>query len=151
MPQLVCNLWCQILNPLTEAGDWTYVLMAISQVLNPMSHNGKSWKYKEFNTTNLLAHFSLNYLQLKIKTAWGPQKEGKADSPKLLLMLSRPVTGGSSVLKAHGALFPQWQQNRARAHIYLFSKITWGVPTVVEWVKNPTAATRVTAENFRFL
>ena len=32
----------QILNPLNEARDRTYILMDTSRVLNPLSHNGKS-------------------------------------------------------------------------------------------------------------
>ena len=32
----------QILNPLSEAGDRTHILMDTSQVLNPLSHNGNS-------------------------------------------------------------------------------------------------------------
>ena len=33
---------CQILNPLTEAGDQTHILMDISQVRYPLSHDGNS-------------------------------------------------------------------------------------------------------------
>ena len=33
---------CQILNPLSEAKDGVHVLVAISQVLNPLSRNGNS-------------------------------------------------------------------------------------------------------------
>ena len=33
-----------ILNPLSEARDWTCVLMDTSQVRNPLSHNGNSWE-----------------------------------------------------------------------------------------------------------
>ena len=37
---LCCNLWQhQILNPPNEARDWTFILMHISRVLNPLSHN----------------------------------------------------------------------------------------------------------------
>ena len=43
----ICNLhpssWqCWILNPLSEATDWTHILMDTSQVLNPLSHSGNS-------------------------------------------------------------------------------------------------------------
>ena len=46
-PSHICNLHhssrqCWILNPLTEARDWTHVLMDTSQGLNPSSHNGNS-------------------------------------------------------------------------------------------------------------
>ena len=36
---------CQILNPLSEAREWTYILMDTSQVLNPLSCNGSSHIY----------------------------------------------------------------------------------------------------------
>ena len=44
---LICNLhhslWqCWIFNPLNEARNWTLILMATSQVLNPRSHKGNS-------------------------------------------------------------------------------------------------------------
>ena len=46
----VCNLhhslWqCGILNPLSEARDWTCTLMDTSQVLNLLSHSGNSKRY----------------------------------------------------------------------------------------------------------
>ena len=49
VPSHICNLhyssWqCQILNPLSEAGDQTHILMDTSQILNPLSHNGNSSK-----------------------------------------------------------------------------------------------------------
>ena len=34
----------QILNPLSEAGDWTHIFMDTSWVLNPLNHNGNSKK-----------------------------------------------------------------------------------------------------------
>ena len=37
-------LHCRILNPLSKVRDRTGVLMDISQILNPLSHNGKSPK-----------------------------------------------------------------------------------------------------------
>ena len=48
-----CRIWaaselhygsqqCQILNPLSETGDWTRFLMDASRVCNPLSHNGNS-------------------------------------------------------------------------------------------------------------
>ena len=45
--ELNCNLChssrqCQILNPLSEARDQTFILMDTSQVLNPLSHNRNS-------------------------------------------------------------------------------------------------------------
>ena len=44
---LCCSLrQCWILNPLSEAGDWTRILMDTRWVLNLLSHNGNSWKYK---------------------------------------------------------------------------------------------------------
>ena len=46
-PRRICNLHCssqqhRILNPLREARDQTCILMDMSQVLNPLSHNGNS-------------------------------------------------------------------------------------------------------------
>ena len=46
-PNCICNLRCslqqhQILNPLREVRDGTHLLMDISRVLNPVSHNGNS-------------------------------------------------------------------------------------------------------------
>ena len=46
-PSHICDLHCrlqqcQILNTLSEARDWTCILMDTSQVLNPLSHNGNS-------------------------------------------------------------------------------------------------------------
>ena len=46
----ICNLhhssWQhRILNPLSEARDCTHTLIDISQVPNPLSHNGNSFKY----------------------------------------------------------------------------------------------------------
>ena len=46
-PSHICNLnhssrQCWILNPLSEAGDRTHILMNTSQVLNPLSYNGNS-------------------------------------------------------------------------------------------------------------
>ena len=46
-PSCTCNLpsilqQCQILNPVSEAGDQTHILMDTSQVLSPPSHNGNS-------------------------------------------------------------------------------------------------------------
>ena len=39
----VCDLWQhQILNPLSQARDWTHILTDTSQVLNPLSHSGNS-------------------------------------------------------------------------------------------------------------
>ena len=45
----ICNLYYslrqhRILNPLSEARDWTLILMAASQVLNPLSHSRYSWE-----------------------------------------------------------------------------------------------------------
>ena len=47
-PSCVCDLChsfqlCWILNPLSEARDWTGIFMDISQVLNPLSHKGNSY------------------------------------------------------------------------------------------------------------
>ena len=45
MPDPGCDhsLWqCQILNPLSEARDWTHILKDTSQILNTLSHNGNS-------------------------------------------------------------------------------------------------------------
>ena len=47
-PSCLCNLshslWqCQILNPLSEAMDWTRILMDTMQVFNPLSHSRNSW------------------------------------------------------------------------------------------------------------
>ena len=45
-PSSICNLhslqqhW--ILNPLSKAGDQTWIFMDTSQVHNPLSHNGNS-------------------------------------------------------------------------------------------------------------
>ena len=41
---------CRILNPLSEAGDQTCILMDTSQVLNPLSHNGNSLSPLSFNS-----------------------------------------------------------------------------------------------------
>ena len=41
--KLHCSLWQRcILNPLSEAGDQTPILMDMNQVLNPLSHNRNS-------------------------------------------------------------------------------------------------------------
>ena len=40
---------CQILNPLGEARDQTYILMDITQVCNPLSRNGNSLFCPFFN------------------------------------------------------------------------------------------------------
>ena len=38
------SLWqCQILNPLSEGRDQTFILIDTSQVLNPLSHNENSF------------------------------------------------------------------------------------------------------------
>ena len=34
---------CWILNPMSEARDWTHIFIDISRVLNPLSHNGNSF------------------------------------------------------------------------------------------------------------
>ena len=44
-PSHICDLYCslqqyQILNPLSEARDWTCILMDTSWVVKPKSHNG---------------------------------------------------------------------------------------------------------------
>ena len=46
-PNHICDLCgsseqCQILNPLSEARDRTYILMDTSQILNLLSHNENS-------------------------------------------------------------------------------------------------------------
>ena len=42
---LCCSLWqCWILDPQSEARDWTCILMDTSQTLNLLSHNGNSEK-----------------------------------------------------------------------------------------------------------
>ena len=48
-PSHVCDLLCslhqhRILNPLSKVTDRTHILMDITWVLNPMSHNGNSSK-----------------------------------------------------------------------------------------------------------
>ena len=43
MPDLSCS--SGIHNPLSEARDLTHILMDTSRVLNPLSHNGNSFKY----------------------------------------------------------------------------------------------------------
>ena len=50
-PSHICDLHhslrqSQILNPLSEARDQTYILMDTSQVLNPLSHNRNSSRWK---------------------------------------------------------------------------------------------------------
>ena len=47
-PSHICDLHCSsrqqwVLNPLSEARNQTCVLMDISPVLNPLSHNGNAW------------------------------------------------------------------------------------------------------------
>ena len=49
-PSHICDLHlslqqCQILNLLSKARDRTLILIDTSQVLNPLSHNGLSWKF----------------------------------------------------------------------------------------------------------
>ena len=40
------SLWqCQILNPVSKAGDWTQILMDTCQVLHLLSHNGNSQRF----------------------------------------------------------------------------------------------------------
>ena len=64
---LCCSLWqCQILNPLSGAGDQTHTLRDASWVLNPLSHNRNSlgflsWSY-ENNT--FLDVYTLRYLSV---------------------------------------------------------------------------------------
>ena len=35
---------CWIFNPLSEGSDWTLILMDTSQIRDPLSHNGNSWR-----------------------------------------------------------------------------------------------------------
>ena len=49
---LQCSLgWHQILNPLSEARDWSHILMHTSQVCFLLSHNGNSYFHPIFNFT----------------------------------------------------------------------------------------------------
>ena len=56
---LQCTLWqCQILNPLSEAGDGTHIRMDTSRVLNLLNHTetpGNSF-FKNANQEFLLWH-----------------------------------------------------------------------------------------------
>ena len=47
---LCCGLWqCWILNPLSEDRDPTSTSQRQCQALNPLSHNGNSWCYNNWN------------------------------------------------------------------------------------------------------
>ena len=47
---LNCSSWqCSILNPPSEARDWTHILMDASWVLNLLSHNGSSKSHPFLN------------------------------------------------------------------------------------------------------
>ena len=64
-PNRVCDLHCNlssgILNPMSEARDWTYILMDTSGVLNLLSHNGYSRKnYLNDNYRNDIIMYSNN-------------------------------------------------------------------------------------------
>ena len=55
--ELHCSLWqCWILNPLSEARDWTHIFMDINQVPNLLSHNGNS---EDFLLIKILREFPL--------------------------------------------------------------------------------------------
>ena len=74
----VCGLhhsswWCQILNPLTKARDWTHILIDTSWVHNPLSHSGNSVKLfhktfkkkmKYFYTDTQTDNYFLEFLEL---------------------------------------------------------------------------------------
>ena len=60
-PNHICDLHhsshqCQIVNPLSEARDWTHVLMDSSQICVPLSHDGNSWNdgFLFFNITDII-------------------------------------------------------------------------------------------------
>ena len=70
-PSWICDLHhssrqCWILNPLSEARDWTLVLMDDSQVHNLLSHNGNSrqFSFKNNFLEYLRQHREFGFIQI---------------------------------------------------------------------------------------
>ena len=59
----------QILNPLSEASDWTGILMDASRVHNPLSHSGNS-KILFYYINFLQIPQRKSYLQITDKFEW---------------------------------------------------------------------------------
>ena len=70
-PSHIFNLHCsQILNPLSDARDWTHILMDTSRILNPLSHNENSLKIPTYI-------FKILWLHLQHMEVPGPVMESK--------------------------------------------------------------------------
>ena len=68
---LRCGLrQCQILNPLSEAREWTHILMNTNWVLNPLSHNWNSSRLFFFNWLHALCIWNKSWSNLKIITEY---------------------------------------------------------------------------------
>ena len=55
-----------IFNPLSEARDWTHILVDTSQVLNPLIYNGNS-SWKLFKKRDFLSYFLKIYFYIPLE------------------------------------------------------------------------------------